>query len=95
MAKAVREDLAWQDVDTETFKGGLAKAHKVYKDAAAAAREAREAFEAAFRKEAAKKFGPGKSCLISHKFGKLAIAIVDANDVEKEKVRRSVEKFAL
>ncbi len=81
---AKRDDLSWQDVDTDGFKGPVAKAYKELKDARAVARAATAKFEDAFRKVAGSRFGDGMSCLISHKFGKMSIAIVPEDETKTE-----------
>lgn len=93
MAKALRDDLVWQDVDVEALKGPVKKAYDAYKAASRAASAAREEFETKFRGEAAKKLN-GDSCLFSHKFGKLSIARVSPEEVKATKVSRP-GKFAL
>lgn len=95
MAKARNENLTWQDVDTAGFKGPLAKAYKAMKDAQAVSRDAARDFDDAFRKAAGAKFGEGNSCLISHRFGKMAIAVVPEDAVQQEKKKGNGEKFAL
>lgn len=94
MAKAGRrDDLTWQDVDTDKFKGPMLKLFKDFKSAALLARQSREAFEAAFRKEAEKKLDDGMSVLIAHRFGKMAIAQVDKSELDAPKVK--AEKFTI
>lgn len=93
MAKARRDDLTWQDVDTDKFKGAMLKAYKDFKAASLAARQAREAFETAFRKEAEKKLDGNTSVLIAHRFGKMAIAQVYKSDLDTPKAK--TEKFTL
>jgi len=94
MAKAGRrDDLTWQDVDTDKFKGPMLKLFKDFKAASLAARQAREAFEAAFRTEAEKKLDGAASVLIAHRFGKMAIAQVDKSELAAPKSK--TEKFTL
>lgn len=95
MAKAARrDDLVWQDVDTDKFKGPMLKAFKAMKDARAVARSATQEFENMFRKEAEKKLTDGTSVLIAHRFGKMAIAMVDKSELSKDR-SKPAEKFTL
>lgn len=80
MAKKKEEKtLAWQDVAPDALKGN--KAYDIYKTAQKDAAEKRDAFETAFI-EAAKKKGKvpdGKTLRFSYRFGKLAVALDDAD----------------
>ena len=83
----------WIKVDVSTLPADVAKKYTALKEANAAAREARDSFEAAFLqsvqksgKDAAKAaLKTGKSLAFAYKFGNLAIAFVDATEKKKGK----------
>jgi hypothetical protein len=71
-----QEKLTWTNLDTASFKGGLAKAYQDVKKAQEAAKEAREAFEEQLRAvmNAEKLIPTGHDALFSYRFGNLSVA---------------------
>jgi hypothetical protein len=89
MANNARKDALasakWQDFDTNTLSGDIAKAYSHYQDKAKAASEAREKFEAALGAAMAAKgmVSKGEEAVFSHRFGRLSVAIVPAETSAK------------
>lgn len=73
-------DLAWQTIDTTNLPDDLALAYEDYRDLNRKAQAAREAFETAFRTLVPA--APRKSWLFGYRFGKLSVALGDAQPIK-------------
>jgi hypothetical protein len=73
MAKAIKSDAVWVEIDPETLEAQQAQAYAAYKASYRVMKEQRGAFEAAM----AQGVPQGKRMIFGYNFGKLSVAVVD------------------
>lgn len=93
MAKAIKSDLVWNTINTETLPTGIKDAYAAYKDAYRDMKEMRLAFETAI--SAAIDPKPGFRVVFGYNFGKLSVALAPDDKPTKAAPAGSVSLSAL
>lgn len=93
MAKLTKTDAVWNTIDTETLPSAIGDAYRSYKDAYKDMKEARLAFETII----AKAIDPakGKRVIFGYNFGKLSVAVVDADPAKSKPASSAIALSAL
>ena len=95
MANNAKTDLAWQDVDTESFTGPLKKAYEAKKAQDAVSRSKRETFESAVIESARAKnvLTASQTFAFGYRFGKLTVAVTDLKKAKAKSAGAPALKF--
>jgi hypothetical protein len=95
MANNAKTDLAWRDVDTDSFTGPLKKAYEAKKAQDAISRTKREAFEEAAIAAARAKnsLADNQTYTFSYRFGKLTVALIDLKKAKAKATVATALKF--
>ena len=93
MAKAIKSDLTWNTINTETLPTSIKDAYEGYKDAYKDMKEARLQFEQLISKAIDPK--PGFRVVFGYNFGKLSVALAPDDKPAKSQPASAVSLSAL
>ena len=95
MANNAKTELAWQDVDTDSFTGPLKKAYEAKKAQDAVSRSKREAFESAVIESARAKnvLTASQTFAFGYRFGKLTVAVTELKKAKAKTAAAAALKF--
>jgi hypothetical protein len=92
MAYVKRTDAVWVEIDPSTLEAGMKAGYDKYKAQYRAMKEAREMFEQGMNDEA--ELPEGKRLVFGYNFGKLSVAVVNAEVVKsKAKPAQSLSQY--